>query len=73
MIAGVYADVAKHHPDAAVIVPPRRTAVLSEEAATAPRDRHLECIAETGRRAWQKASGYHRAMETGDRRWPALT
>jgi hypothetical protein len=30
---GVYADVAERHPDAAVIVPPRRTAVLSANAA----------------------------------------
>jgi hypothetical protein len=56
------ADVAAHHPDAAVIVPPRCTAVLSEKAATAPtqRDRHLQCITETDRVAWQKASGYNR-------------
>ncbi|MBV9577386.1 MAG: IS5 family transposase, partial [Chloroflexi bacterium] len=59
---GVYADVAERHPDAAVIVPPRSTAVLSEKAATAPtqRDRHLQCIAENGRMTWQKASGYTR-------------
>ena len=58
---GVYADVAERHPDAAVIVPPRRTAVPGEMAATAPtqRDRHLKCIAEKGRMAWQKASGYN--------------
>jgi len=58
---GVYADVADRHPDAAVIVPLRCTAVLSEMAATAPtqRDRHLECIAETNRMAWQNASGYN--------------
>ena len=32
----------------------------SETAATAltERDRHLQCIAEHGRAAWQKASGY---------------
>jgi hypothetical protein len=29
---GVYADVADRHPDAAVIVPPRCTAVLSEQS-----------------------------------------
>src|SRR5580693_3537184 len=59
---GVYADVAERHPDAAVIVPPRRTAVPSDKAAIAPtqRDRHLQCIAETSRRAWQKASGYNK-------------
>ena len=34
---GVYADVAERHPDAAVIVPPRRTAVLSDKAG--PRQR----------------------------------
>jgi hypothetical protein len=57
---GVAAAVAERHPEAAVIVPPRSTAVPSETAATAPtqRDRHLQCIAEHGRAAWQKASGY---------------
>jgi hypothetical protein len=42
-------------------VPPRATAVLSETAETEPiqRDRHLQCIAETGRMGWQKVSGYN--------------
>ena len=59
---GVYADVADRHSAAAVIVPPRCTAVLSEMAMTAPtqRDCHLQCIAETNRMAWQKASGYNK-------------
>jgi hypothetical protein len=59
---GVYAAVADRHPEAAVIVPPRRTAALSDMAAIAPtqRDRHLRCIAESSRRAWQKATGYDR-------------
>jgi hypothetical protein len=49
-------------PNAAVIVPPRSSAVPSGTAETAPsqRDRHLEVIAERGRRGWQKASGYNR-------------
>jgi len=52
--------VAERHPEAAIIVPPRSTAVPSETAETAPtqRDRHLQCIAEHGRAAWQKTSGY---------------
>ena len=56
----VYASVAKRYPDAAVVVPPRATAVPSETAATAPtqRDRHLKHIAEHGRMAWQRAFGY---------------
>jgi hypothetical protein len=57
---GVYASVAERHPEAAVIVPPRATAVPSDTAEAAPtqRDRHLRFIAEHGRMAWQKASGY---------------
>ena len=59
---GVAVTVAERHPDAAIIVPPRSTAVPSEAAETAPtqRDRHLQSIAEHGRAAWQKASGYTR-------------
>ena len=57
---GVSTAVARRHPEAAIIVPPRSTAVPSETAGTAPTqpDRHLQCIAEHGRAAWQKASGY---------------
>jgi hypothetical protein len=73
---GVYAVVADRHPEAAVIVPPRRTAVLSEMASIAPtqRDRHLECIAERGRMGWQKASGYSRRakVEAAIGRWKQL-
>src|SRR3954466_11589863 len=59
---GVYASVAERHPEAAVIVPPRATAVPSQTAESAPtqRDRHLQLIAEKGRMGWQKASGYNR-------------
>ena len=58
---GVYASVAERHPAAAIIVPPRATAVPSRTAETAPtqRDRHLDLIAEKGRMGWQKASGYN--------------
>jgi hypothetical protein len=59
---GVYDAVVQRHPAAAVIIPPRSDAVLSETAATRPtqRDRHLQLITEHGRMAWQKASGYTR-------------
>ena len=58
----VSAAIAERHPAAAIIGPPRATAVPSETAETAPtqRDRHLRCIAEHGRMAWQKRSGYTR-------------
>ena len=70
---GVYADVAERHPDATVIVPPRCTAVLSEQAGTDPtqRDRHLQCIDERGRMGWQQASGYNKRarVEAAIGRW----
>jgi hypothetical protein len=49
-------------PDAAVIVPPRSTAVLSETAETAPTQhrRQLRCITEKCRIAWQKASDHNK-------------
>src|SRR5215210_2722264 len=57
---GVYASVAERYPAAAIIVPPRSTAVPSQTAQSEPtqRDRHLQLIAEHGRRAWQQTSGY---------------
>ena len=59
---GVAAAVAERCPAAAIIMPPRSTAVPSEIAETTPtqRDRHLQSIAQHGRAAWQKASGYTR-------------
>ncbi len=59
---GVYASVAERYPEAAIIVPPRSTAVPSATAETAPtqRDRHLQLIAEKGRMGWQTASGSNR-------------
>ena len=58
---GVYGEVAARYPEASVIVPPWSSAVPSERAETAPimRDLHLQTIAERGRMAWQKASGYN--------------
>src|SRR6266478_3083846 len=56
-------------PDAAVIVPPRSSAVPSATAETAPtkRDQHLQLIAERGRMGWQRASGYNwRALVEAD-------
>ncbi len=56
---GVYGEIADRHPDAAVIVPPRSSAVPSKTAETAPtqRDRHLQLIAERGQIGWQKRRG----------------
>ncbi len=57
---GATASIGSRHPDAAIFVPPRSTAVPSEAAETAPTqcDRHLRAIVEHGRIAWQAASGY---------------
>src|ERR671910_2083875 len=60
----IYRAVAEHQPDppAAVIIPPRATAVASPTADTAPtqRDRHILAIQDRGRTGWQKAVGYGR-------------
>ncbi len=65
--------MAGRHPDAAVIVPPRSSAVPSKTAETAPtqRDGHLRVMAEHGRMGWQKACGYNwRALVEADiSRW----
>jgi hypothetical protein len=66
---GVYGEVAARHPDAAVIVRPRSSAVPSDAAETAPtqRDQHLQTIVERGRMGWQKVSGYNsRALVEAD-------
>jgi hypothetical protein len=57
----VYDAVAEHSAEAAVVVPPRATAVLSASAETDPtqRDRHIQVIAEQGRMGWQRTSGYN--------------
>jgi len=69
----VYTEVAARHPEAAIVVPPRSSAVPSAAAETDPtqRDRHLQAIAERGRMGWQRASGYNwRALVEADvSRW----
>ena len=69
----VDAEVAARHPEAAVVVPPRSSAVPSAAAEIMPnqRDVHLRCIAERGRMGWQRASGYNwRALVEADvSRW----
>nr|WP_295833481.1 hypothetical protein [uncultured Azospirillum sp.] len=57
----VYAAVAARHPEEEAIAPPRADAVFSTTVETAPtrHDRHIQAIAETGRMAWQRTSGYN--------------
>ena len=56
--AGVYDTVAKHHPEADVIVPLRSSAVPGKVAETTPtqRDRHLQSTVQYGRMGWQASS-----------------
>jgi Transposase DDE domain len=74
----VYRAVAERQPDppAAVVIPPRATAVASPTAATAPsqRDRHLRMIRDKGRLGWQRAVGYGRRSlgETAVFRYKAI-
>jgi hypothetical protein len=57
----VYTAVEHHSPGAQVIIPPRKDAVLSPTASTAPtqRDQHLLAIENEGRFAWKRTSGYY--------------
>ena len=59
--APVYTAVENHSPEARVIIPPRKDAVLSPTATTAPsqRDQHLLAIESEGRCAWKRISGYY--------------
>ncbi len=56
----VYRSVAGHTPDAAVIIPPRSTAVpcVTAETNSTQRDRHIQLIEERGRLGWQRAVDY---------------
>ena len=54
-----YSAVADRHPAAVIVIPPRVTAVPTQTTTT-QRDRHLAAIAEHGRIAWQRSSGYSR-------------
>jgi transposase len=69
----VYDAVAERHPEAGVLIPPRRTAVPGETTTT-QRDRHLAIIAKHGRINWQRRSGYNRRSlaETGVYRYKTI-
>jgi transposase len=55
----VYNAVAQRHPGAAVIIPPRATAVADGTTAT-QRDQHIATNEKHGRMGWQRRSGYNR-------------
>jgi len=59
--APVYTAVEHHSPGALVSIPPRKDAVLSPAATTAPtqRDQPLLAIEEAGRFGWKRPSGYY--------------
>ena len=69
----VYDSVAQRHPEAAVVVPLRATAVPRDAAETTPtqRDVHLRHITEHGRMARQNASGCNKRarVEATMNRW----
>jgi hypothetical protein len=55
----VWDPVAERHPEPAVIIPPRATAVPNESTTT-QRDQHIAEIEKHGRMNWQRRSGYNR-------------
>jgi hypothetical protein len=47
-----------HQPNAQVVIPPHKTAVLSTAGDT-QRDHHIESIAQQGHLAWKRITGYN--------------
>ena len=73
--APTYATITAHGDEIEVVIPPRSTAIPSDELGPlAQRDRHIEMINERGRLAWQKATDYGRRslVETTMGRYKAL-
>ena len=50
--------VMNHQPNAQVVIPPHKTAVLSTAGDT-QRDHHIEGIAQQGHLAWKRITGYN--------------
>ncbi len=74
--ADACAAVAARSPRAAVVIPPRSSAVLSAAGNAEPtqRDAHIAAIAAHGRMGWQRRSGYNwRALVEADAsRWKRI-
>ncbi len=74
----VHRAIARHQPDPLpdVVIPPRISAAPSTKdmEVQSQRDRHIRLIAEKGRMAWQKATGYGRRSlaETAVGRYKAI-
>ena len=74
----VYRAIAARQPQAppSIVIPPRRSAVLSSQADTDPsqRDGHIRLIREQGRSAWREATEYGKRslVETAIGRYKAL-
>jgi hypothetical protein len=74
----VYRAIAARQPQTApsIVIPPRRSAILSAQADAAPsqRDGHIRFIQEHGRSVWRKATGHGRRSlaETAIGRYKAL-
>jgi len=73
--APTYQTIAAHGGSIEVVIPPRSTAVPSDEHdPPTQRDRHLTMITQRGRMAWQVATGYGQRslVETTMGRYKAL-
>jgi hypothetical protein len=59
--APVYTAVVDHSPGVQAMIPSRKDAMISSEAATCPsqRDQHLLEIERVGRFKWKRTSGYY--------------
>jgi hypothetical protein len=70
-----YRSVLKHSAAARIVIPPRSTAVESDDTdPPGQRDGHIRAIANDGRMKWQTATGYGKRalIETAIGRYKAL-
>jgi len=54
----VYSTFIAANKDAVIIIPPRKSAVLSDDSVLFQRNKHIEFIQNNGRDEWEKRSGY---------------
>jgi hypothetical protein len=54
----IYRSFIKRNPSTVIIVPPKKTAVLSKDIILNQRNNHINYIQEHGRESWEETSGY---------------
>jgi len=54
----IYASFLERNPSTRIIIPPRKTAILSEDSILEQRNKHIHYVRKYGRDSWEENSGY---------------